>query len=262
MAAALGGVWQEADVEDPLGRRVSARWLELPDGTAVVESAEAVGLWRLRPEELDPVRASSRGLGQLIRATGTRPLVVCLGGSATVDGGAGLLEVLGSLSSETTVLHDVWTTLSDAARLYGPQKGARPEDVAVLEARLDRAELRRYAALPGAGAAGGLGAALASLGAKLVPGAPFVLDRIGFRDRARRVDLVVTAEGTLDETSLAGKAPAVVAAACAEVGVRCVVAAGRVEVELPGAEVVPLSGDPARARDDLVALGERLARPG
>lgn len=262
LAAALGGVWREADVADPLGRRVRARWLELPDGTGVVDSAEAVGLGLLRPEERDPLRASSHGLGELIAAMGERSLVVGLGGSATVDAGAGMLEVVESLPSETTVLHDVRTTLRDSARLYGPQKGARPEDIAELEARLDRPELRPYADLPGAGAAGGLGAALASLGGRLVPGAPYILERVDFVGRAREVDLVVTAEGAIDETTLAGKAPAAVAEACRILGVRCVVAGGRVERDVPGAETIALSGDPARAREDLEALGERLARAG
>jgi len=264
LASALGGDWRMAQVSDALGRPIQARWLLLPGGTAVIESAEAIGLRRLHSDELDPMRATSRGLGELIReAERERPraLLVCLGGSATVDGGAGMREVLGSLSYPTTVLHDVRTALAAAARLYGPQKGATPEQVLELESRLDvMVELRPYATLPGAGAAGGLGAAFAALGATLSPGAAYVLERIRFRDRVRAVDLVVTGEGTVDVTTLEGKAPGEVLQICAEIGVRCAVFGGVVRARLPATEVHELSGDPARAAADLVALGKRLGR--
>ncbi|MGH2934369.1 MAG: glycerate kinase [Gaiellaceae bacterium] len=110
--------------------------------------------------------------------------------------------------------------------------------------------------MPGSGAAGGLGAALASLGAELVPGAAAVLDLLGFDPRP--YDLVVTGEGRVDATTLEGKAPAEVARRCAEAGVRCVVVGGLVEVEIPGTRTVALSGDPARTRADLTELGARL----
>src|SRR5439155_26587631 len=116
-----------------------------------------------------------------------------------------------------------------------------------------------YAGLPGAGAAGGLGAALAALGAELVPGAREVLARLRFRDRVREANLVVTGEGTVDATTTTGKAPGEALRICLDESIRCVVFGGRVVVELPGAETVALSGDPARAADDLVALGERLS---
>ena len=264
LAAALGGDWLTATVADPLGRAVDARWLLLADGTAVVESAEAIGLRRLRPEELDPMRATSRGLGELVRAVeDARPrrLVVCLGGSATVDGGEGVRAALSSLAVPTAVLYDVRTRLGDAARLYGPQKGATPTQVRQLAARLEgMAELRRYAELPGSGAAGGLGAAFAALGGELVAGAPYVLERIGFRDRARGAALVVTGEGTVDETTLEGKAPGEAVRVCRELGVRCTVFGGRVLAQLPGAETYELPGGPTRAVDDLVALGGRLGQ--
>src|SRR5262249_19583066 len=151
-------------------------WLELPDGRGVVESAEPLGLWRLRVEELDPLRASSRGLGELILAAGERPLVVCLGGTANVDGGAGLRAGGRRVPPRTRVACDVQSVLVDAARLFARQKGATDEDIALLAARLAAdPQLEPYALVPGAGAAGGLGAALASLGAELVPGAPLVL---------------------------------------------------------------------------------------
>jgi glycerate 2-kinase len=265
LATALGGEWRTAAVSDPLGRPVRARYLLLPGRMAVVESAEAIGLGRLRPEERDPLRASSRGLGELIRVVlGERlsSLLVCLGGSATVDGGAGLREVLDSLPVETTVACDVRNPLlgeRGAARVFGPQKGATPAAVEELEARLaGMEELRAVADLPGAGAAGGLGAALAALGAQLVPGADLVLDLVGFRERLRGAALAVTGEGTVDRTSAEGKAPGAVVRACGKAGVRCVVFGGRIEEPLEGAQHEELSGDPWQARQDLIALGEQL----
>jgi glycerate kinase len=261
--ATLGGEWREADVEDPLGRQIRARWLALPDGRAVVESAAAAGLPLLAPEELDPLRASTRGLGLLVAAIlAERPtgLLVTLGGVATVDGGAGLRKVVRRVDVPLTVVCDVRTVLDDAPRVFGPQKGATADGVAELERRL-RADpaLRPYADLEGSGAAGGLGAALASLGGRLVRGAPFVLETVAFRERLRDASIVVTGEGTVDATTALGKAPGEAAAEARAAGVRCVVFGGLVREPLPGVETVALSGDPARAREDLVALGRRLA---
>jgi glycerate kinase len=261
--AVLGGEWRETVVSDPLGRPHPARWLVLPDGRAVVEAAAAIGLPLLTPAERDPLVASSRGLGELLLAAlaeSPSALLVGLGGSATVDGGAGLREVVRELPVPTSVLCDVTTTLADAARLFGPQKGATAETVPVLERRLAAMEdLAPHAGLAGAGAAGGLGAALAALGAELVAGAPSVLDLVGFDDRLPGVDLVVTGEGQVDRTTAEGKAPGVVAARCAAAGVRCVVFGGRVLEPVEGAETVSLSGDRGRAEADLEALGRKLA---
>jgi len=258
LALARGGRWRSVDVHDAFGRPRRARWLELEDGRAVVEAAEAIPL---DPQRLDPFAASSRGLGEVVAAVG-RPqsLVVCLGGTANVDGGLGFLEVVRELPAPTRVACDVRSPLVDAARVFGPQKGASsPTDVEALETRLlAQTELAPYASLPGAGAAGGLGAALASLGAELVAGAELVLDEVGFEPRG--FDLVVTGEGLVDRTTGEGKAPGEVARRCAEAGVRCVVFGGRVTAPVEGAETVELSGDAARAADDLAALGERLAR--
>jgi glycerate 2-kinase len=251
---------------------VSAHFLLLPDGRAVVESAQAIGLARLDRAELDPWRASSRGLGELILAAadaGARELLVALGGTATMEGGAGLREVLTELPVPTTAACDVANPLlgpRGAARVFGPQKGATPEQVEELERRLaSMHELQAVADLPGAGAAGGLGAALAALGAQLVPGAELVLEAVRFGERIRHADLVVTGEGTVDRTSAEGKAPGAVVSACRMAGVRCVVFGGVVLEPLAGAETHPLSGEPSRAADDLTALGkalgERLAGP-
>ena len=262
LAAAIGGEWRRATVSDPLGRAVEARWLQLGDGRAVVEAAAAVGLPLLAPAELDPLRATSRGLGELLLAAlecNPASLVVALGGTATVDGGAGLLEVVGALPVPTVALCDVRTLLADAPRLYGPQKGASAGDVMLLERRLAAMEeLKPFAEVPGSGAAGGLGAALASLGAELAPGAPAVLELLGFDAHLASSDLVVTGEGRVDATTAEGKAPGEVARRAVAAGVRCVVFGGRIEVELSGVETVELSGDPARAEEDLVDLGRRL----
>jgi glycerate 2-kinase len=258
LALARGGTWRGVDVHDAFGRPRRARWLELDDGRAVVEAAEAIPL---DPRRLDPFAASSRGLGEVVAAVGRpRSLVVCLGGTANVDGGLGFREVVRELPAPTRVACDVRSPFVDAARVFGPQKGASSAaDIELLEARLlGPAELAPYASLPGAGAAGGLGAALASLGAELVAGAELVLDEIGFDPRG--FDLVVTGEGVVDGTTGEGKAPGEVARRCAEAGARCVVFGGRVAARVAGAETVELSGNPTRAADDLVALGEALAR--
>lgn len=221
----------------------------LPPGALVVEAASAIPFG-------DGLR-SSRPLGELLASVRAERLYIGLGGTANMDGGAGLLEVLDALPAPTTVLCDVRTTLYDAPRVYGPQKGATPGEVAELEARF-RADLRLapFASLPGSGAAGGLGAALASLGAELVPGAPAILDLVAFD--ASRFDLVVSGEGRVDATTQAGKIASEVAARCTTAGVPCVVFGGLVAEPLPGVETVALSGDPARAREDLVELGRRL----
>ena len=273
-ALALGpGEWRRATVSDPLGRPIEARYRLSVGGEAVVEAAEAIGLWRLAPDELDPLRASSRGLGELILAAveaGAVRLTIALGGTATVDGGAGLLEVLPELPVPTDAAYDVRSPLlgpRGAARMFGPQKGAGAAEVELLEERLATStRLAPYADVPGAGAAGGLGAALASLGAELRPGLELVLTATRFRERIAEAALVVTGEGTVDASSAEGKVPAGVVDAAAEAGVPVVVFGGRVDPNGADAllaagarEVVALSGDPGRAGDDLVALGARLA---
>jgi glycerate 2-kinase len=255
LQAALGGEWREAEVSDAFGRPRVARWLVIADGTALLEAAEAVPL---DPERLDPFAASSRGLGELIRAVGEpRELHIGLGGTANVDGGAGLLEVLDELPAPTRVAFDVDVPLVDAARVFAAQKGASPAQAFALEVRLLGMEkLAPYADLPGAGAAGGLGAALASLGAELLPGAPLVLDLAGFDPAG--YDLVVTGEGTVDHTTTRGKAPGEVARRCMAAGVRCVLFGGRIDEAPQELEVISLSGDSTRAREDLIALGRLL----
>jgi len=252
----LCDTFETVETVDAFGRPRTARIGVLSDETRVVEAAEAIPF---EPDPPDVMAASSRGLGLLIAGLRDSALLVTVGGTATMDGGAGLLDVLDELPGPTRVLCDVATTLYDAPRLYGPQKGASPEQVVELEARL-RAQpaLAPYAHVPGSGAAGGLGAALALLGAELVPGAEAVLDLLGFDPSP--YGLVVTGEGTVDSTTWEGKAPSAVARRCRDAGVPCVVFGGRVadDTAPPETSLVALSGDPARAEDDLVELGRSL----
>jgi glycerate kinase len=264
--AACGGEWCTARVSGPLGVPVSARWLVLPDGRAVVDSAEAVGLPLIGVNERDPLRASTRGLGELlvaILAEQPRELLVGVGGTATVDGGTGMREVVGSAlrGARLRILCDVRNPLlgeRGAARVFGPQKGADPDAVEELERRLaSRAELEPFRDLPGAGAGGGLGAGFAALGAELCDGAAVVLDTIGFDEHARRADLVVTGEGTVDRTTLEGKAPGEVVRRCAALRVPCVLFGGVVR---DGIDARRLSGDVRSALEDLEVLGAELGR--
>jgi glycerate kinase len=252
--AATGGEWREAEVHDAFGRPRTARWL-WNDGNAFVEAAEAIPL---DPARLDAMNASSRGLGELIASVGNPTLLfVFLGGTANVDGGAGLREVVDELPAPTVVMCDVDVPLVDAARVFAHQKGATDDQVRQLEERLlGLDELRPFADLPGAGAAGGLGAAFAALGAALYPTAEPVLVLLGFDPSG--YDLVVTGEGTVDATTTLGKAPGEVARRSRAAGVRCVVFGGRVVEPVEGVETIALSGDPSRAREDLVELGLRL----
>jgi glycerate kinase len=267
-AAAFGGEWRAAAASDALGRPIRASYLVLEDGSVVLEAAQAAGLSQLAEGELDPLRASSRGLGELLLAAAadaSGPILVGLGDTATVDGGAGLLEVVGDglAGRDLQALCDVRNPLlgeRGAARAFGPQKGASPEQVEALEQRLAADErLRPYADLAGAGAAGGLGAAIAALGGELRSGATVVLERLDFRGQVRGADLVVTGEGAVDRSSLEGKAVGEVLRTCEEEGVRCALFGGLVVDPPQGVEVHALSGDPGRAADDLVRLGERLA---
>ena len=268
LRATLGGEWRTAVVADPLGRPVDAHWLLLEDGTAIVEAAAALGLPLVDPSDRDPLRATSDGLGELIARAldeGARALVVCIGGTATVDGGVGMRRVLGERLRDipVRVACDVRNPLlgeRGAARVFAAQKGADAPAIDELERRLATLpELVPYRDVRGAGAGGGLGAAFAALGAELVEGAELVLDLIGFDALARVADLVITGEGTVDATTFEGKAPGAVVGRCRTLGARCELFGGLVA---PGFDAHPLSGDPSRAADDLSALAERLALAG
>jgi glycerate kinase len=217
LLAALGGRVLEMGVRDPLGRPVRAAFALLGDGSrALVEMARASGLGLVGADERDAWRATTRGTGQLLHAAaaaGAREIMVAVGGSATTDGGRGALEAVRELGglrgARVVVLCDVQTPWERCAEIYGPQKGADPETVVRLAARLDAfaAELPRDPrGVPMTGAAGGLSGGLwAGLGAALEPGAPYVLDVLGFDRRLRAADAVVAGEGRLDAQSLMGK---------------------------------------------------------
>jgi glycerate kinase len=216
LVAARGGSLRTASVTGPLGDRVDAEWALLPGGVAVVEMARASGL-ALVPRTRDPLRASTRGTGELIAAAiraGARSVIVGVGGSASTDGGLAALEALGwSFGAvPVTVACDVTTPFLDAATVFGPQKGASEAQVALLTRRLatlaDQYHQRtgvEVRTLPGAGAAGGLAGGLAAIGAELEPGFDVVAGAVDLEGAFDDVELVVTGEGRLDATSFAGK---------------------------------------------------------
>lgn len=200
-------------VHDPRGRMIEAGYA-FSDETAIIETAEASGLRLLLRRERDPETTSTFGTGQLILAAwkaGARRILLGAGGSATVDGGRGALEAIGDpkkICPAITVLCDVTTRYMDAPKIFGPQKGASPEAVGRLEEKLDawnETLPRNVLRLKGGGAAGGLAGGLAAFGAKLAPGAPFVLRHLRFARRIRGADLLITGEGRFDETSTKGK---------------------------------------------------------
>lgn len=185
--------------------------------------AQASGLWRVAPQERDPWSASTRGTGELIVAaasTGAGKVLVAVGGSATTDGGAGAIGALreAAIDVPIIVLCDVRVPFEEAARVFGPQKGADPETISRLTERLEalaRGAPRDPRGRPMTGAAGGLSGGLwAYCGAELVDGARFVLDAVAFDERLRGADLAVSGEGRLDQQTLTGKAVAEVARRC------------------------------------------------
>jgi glycerate 2-kinase len=308
--AAGGWAWQEATVHDPLGRSITARWLRSDDGTrAVVEMAEGSGLSRLAPGERDAVTASSIGTGELVCAAldaGVRHMTLGIGGSATTDGGAGLLAGLGAdvdrdapradlsgldprLAGVTVqVACDVSNPLlgpSGAAAVYGPQKGADPEQVADLDARLahyadalEGAVGRRERNTPGAGAAGGVGFAMLAIQDRfasfaLRPGVELLMEATDFGARLATAHLVLTGEGRIDAQTGFGKTALGVARQAQVAGVPCIAVGGGVEPEgiealaAVGAVAVPVVERPQTVEAAMAAgtaplerLGERLAR--
>ncbi len=322
-AVACGFTRVTRSVTGPTGEPVDASYARR-GGTAVIELAEASGLRRL-PGGPEPLTATSHGTGELVADAvreGATRVVLGLGGSACTDGGAGLVRALGvrlldasgddlppggaalrdldridlsglpDLSAvEFVVASDVDNPLlgpHGAAAVYGPQKGATPDQVRVLEAALsrfaavatrthglvgavehdDRPRPMGVAGAPGAGAAGGVGfAALAFLRADLQPGIEYLLDLLGFHDHVTGARLVITGEGSLDEQSLRGKAPIGVAQAAAKAGVPVVAVCGRrtlSDADLRAAGITAayaltdLEPDPARCMAEAAPLLRRL----
>ena len=226
----LGGGNRRTLVTGPLREPIEAAWRLEDDGTALIEAARACGLTLAGgPERNDPLRATSRGVGELIAtaiAEGARRVVVCVGGVASTDGGVGAVEALPTpLPVPLDVACDVEARLLDAADVFAPQKGATPEQVRLLRDRLAQLEIPD---LPGSGAAGGLAGGLAAIGARLLPGFELVADRVRLQERLAKVDLVVTGEGLLDETSFTGKVVGRVLDSAEAAGIESLVIAGAV----------------------------------
>ena len=297
-------------VTGPLGGSIEAE-AGIRDGIGVVEMARASGLDLVAADHRDPLRATTRGTGELmgaILAEGVSTLLVCLGGSATNDGGVGMAVALGGrfldgqrrdvpdgggallqLASidvrpvldtvrtvEVVAVTDVDNPLcgpAGASAVFGPQKGAGPDDVLLLDHALrhlaavaaqDLGVDRSHEA--GAGAAGGLGfGLLAFAGARLRPGVEVVMDAVGFEERIGGADLVITGEGSLDEQSLRGKVPAGVLRAAQAAGVRAAILSGVATVQPEGvvvrslADRVGLEAAMVDARRSLELLAQELA---
>src|SRR3954469_6560991 len=273
LLTALGGETAGTTASDPLGRPVRAGFALIEDGgTAIVEVAEASGLHRVAPDERDALAASTRGTGELIAAAaaaGAQVVLVAAGGSATTDGGAGAIEAIqeaGGLQGTTlVVLADVRTPFEQAPARFGPQKGADPKTIKKLERRLQR----QGAATPPdptgvamTGAAGGLAGGLwAAFGAKLEPGAPFVLQALDFDRRMRAARAVVVGEGRLDPTTLEHKIAGEIAARARQAGVPCHAIVGANAIDRFSARILDLQIIlEAGTRDDLIAAGEHLGR--
>jgi glycerate kinase len=273
LLARLGGERRAETVPDPLGRPVLAHWAMLAGGrTAIVETAEASGLHLVAPHERDAYAASTRGTGELIAAAaraGAEHVLVAVGGSATSDGGLGAVQVLrdaGGAVPRLTVLCDVTTPWEDAPRVFGPQKGADPATVRRLEERL-AAEAARAPrdprGVPMTGSAGGLSGGLwAAFGAELVPGAPHVLDVLGFDGLAAGARLVITGEGGLDEQTFAGKAVGEVARRSRALGVECRAVVGRSRLTADRAAELGLAGVLETPTLEAIRAAGRALSPG
>jgi glycerate 2-kinase len=303
IAAAGGWEWRTSPATDPIGRPLEARWLQSTDGKrAIVELAEASGLSRLRSDERDPLGATTRGTGEVLRAAvdaGVESITLGIGGSATNDGGAGILEALGAHIEDDAVdvarvdprLADVELQIAcdvtnpllgarGAAATYGPQKGATPEQVVELDRRLGRyadalelacAQFERET--PGAGAAGGTGFGLLCLrnrfrSLQLVPGIDIVMAAADFDGKLTRADLVITGEGRIDDQTAFGKTALGVARRAAEATVACVAVGGGVTPDgiaalAPlGAVVVPVTERPQSVEEAMAAGAAPVERCG
>lgn len=298
-----GSLRERLQVTGPIGDSVSAEMGWIDGETAIIESASACGLALVEPEDRDPMRTTTRGVGELIWTAadrGAKTIVVGLGGTATVDGGTGAARGFGwtfenaagaplpdgggaltdlasfgsgwGIAARVVALADVATPLlgpDGAAPVFGPQKGARPEEIPQLAAGLTRlAELWAQAGrpdlgmMPMGGAAGGLGAGLVFFAkGDLERGAEWVLERVGFDAALAKADFVITAEGVFDKTSLVGKAPGEVVRRAQAARKKVAVVAGRVEGVI-GVHSVGGDGTGGRMLDGpaLAQMAEQVAR--
>jgi glycerate kinase len=295
--ASGGWEWRSASAHDPLGREIEVRWLAAADGArAVVELAAASGLSRLAGDERDPVAASTFGTGEVLRAVldaGIRQIDLGVGGSATTDGGLGILAALGlgmtvepSLAVhldeldprlaevDLRIASDVTNPLlgpTGAAAVYGPQKGASDVDVRNLDDALSRwadaleaATGRRERDTPGAGAAGGTVFGLACVGPSfrsfaILPGIDLVMEATGFAAKLAGADLVLTGEGRIDGQTAFGKTALGVARRAQAAGVPCLAVGGGVEPDgiaalaAVGALAVPVVERPQTVEEAMAA---------
>lgn len=241
--AVLGGANRTSTVTGPLGTPVEAQW-RLHRGVAVIEMAQASGLTLAGgPGRNDPLNATTRGTGELIDQAlngGARKIIVCLGGSATTDGGLGAIKAISTPARlravEFLVACDVDTLFVDAAEVFAPQKGATRAQVELLTRRLQnlagtysRDHGVDVSSMPGSGAAGGLAGALAALGATLTAGFDIVAEEVGFYDAVREHDLVITGEGLLDDTSFEGKVVGNVFATATDAGKKTLAIVGDID---------------------------------
>ena len=264
LCAAAAGTWCTAEVHDAAGRPCSARFALIDSATAALDVAEACGSQRVSDLPRDPLGASSAGAGELIRAAiaaGATTVIIGVGGTATSDGGVGLRSALGDLPAQVKLVAalDVTNPLlgpQGAAAVFGPQKGASPEQVLELERRLAALDLAT-ADQPGAGAGGGIGAMLMALGAEAVSGGDLVMDRTGFDRALAQADLCITAEGRIDLQTLGGKVVARVAERCRAAGVECIAVGGGVDVA--AAEALHRIGCATLEQGDLSLAGHELA---
>lgn len=300
MAQQLGGQWVECQAQDAMGRDLLARYALCGD-TAVMEMSQASGIRQLEPGLLDPWRASTYGTGQMMRHaiehSGVGRIIMGIGGSATNDAGCGMAAALGVvfLDQNEEALEPTPASLSQCARIdtskrialpkilvacdvdnpllgergavrvYGPQKGVKEADIDGLEKVLDHVvELTgdtNLAALPGAGAAGGLGFGLLSFcRAELVPGFELVADEIGLMKKINASDMVITGEGKYDLQTLSGKGPAGVAAMARRADKPVVLMAGLIEDGAPADlfdEVYSVHED-HRSLEETIRHGEEL----
>ncbi|WP_460532938.1 glycerate kinase family protein [Flindersiella endophytica] len=298
--AAFGGELHALTVAGPLGEPTPATLLVLDSAerTAYIESSQACGLALVPPDQREPERAITYGVGELLAAAvdaGARRIVVGLGGSGTNDGGAGLLAALGAVAEpagaltgggialaglervdltaarsrlagvELLAASDVDNPLlglRGATNIFGPQKGVHPDRLPTLDAALERLAVaadRKLADAAGAGAAGGLGYALLLIGGKRVPGVETIVTATGLEDAAREADLVITGEGAFDYQSRDGKVVSGVADAAGRVVRPCIVLAGQVLVG--SREMRSMGVQSAYSLVDLVGKDTAFAQP-
>jgi glycerate kinase len=269
LAAALGFELRSFVVEDANGRPISAPIGFRADGAAMIECATAIGLAGVPPAERDPVSASSKGLGELIShasRNGANHLLIGVGGTACVDGGAGAVEAIREarlVGCEFEVLCDVSTPWERAAAVFAPQKRATPEQVLKLARRLDEVASslpRDPRGVPMTGAGGGISGALWAFGAKLTVGADRILDLIRFERRLSTADMVITGEGSLDQQTAEGKLVGRVSVRARRADVRAVAVVGRLgaggdAIAALGLADVLIAGTPAA----LHVAGRQLA---